>query len=681
MPRSRHAQRPAWPAVLALLLVLAAALAAPATARASDPRVVLAFLPQGGDNNPKPVLDRLDARTRFAIGLVSATQGRSSPEQMVLDVSAGSRTSRAVYDPEDAPLLELVKGGDGSGFIFGWNKALERADSAPAEITPGLLASRIAGGAAYAGVAGRTHVEAAVAADRNGDVAEVSLGPAATLAERAGALLRHHRLVVVGLPTSDKGDEALDDLLRARRAGDLLMVVQTPPRARVPLLLPMAVEGLASSGSLTSTTTRLEGIVAGIDIPVTILRHLGVAVPDGVRGQPIRTEGVRDAAELTAVEARLRVVSGRRTPVLGALVFGWLALVLALGVVADRRGIRAGLRIGALGFLWVPALLLLTGSLAPSRLAEVAIIVVGAFGLGALTDRLMRWPRAPLAPAAVSVVAYCVDLILGSPLIIRSILGVNPRSGSRFYGLGNELEATLTVLLLLGLGALLYGRGRSRRSATIIASAGAVFAVFVGAGQLGADVGGVITVGAGIAAATVVMLPGRPSRRTWLLAAVVPVAALAALALLDLATGGDGHFTRTVLHADSAGSLWDVVKRRYTLAFNVFGLGAMPFIMLVGVLAVAYAVRYRERIYAPLGGSPSWRAAFIGGLTASIAGALFNDSGPLLFAFGVAVLTLATAYVRGDPQLAREEHPVALVRAPAGPAPPPAAAAPRRAGV
>jgi hypothetical protein len=177
------------------------------------------------------------------------------------------------------------------------------------------------------------------------------------------------------------------------------------------------------------------------------------------------------------------------------------------------------------------------------------------------------------------------------------------------------------------------------------------------------------------------MLPGRPSLRTWLLAAVVPVLGLAALALLDLATGGDGHFTRTVLHADSAGSLWDVVKRRYTLAFNVFGLGAMPFIMLVAVLAVAYAVRYRERIYAPLGGSPSWRAALIGGLTASIAGALFNDSGPLLFVFGVAVLTLATAYVRGDPRLAREEHPAPVVRAPAGPAPMPTAAAPRRAEV
>jgi hypothetical protein len=671
MLRPPNALRRACLAVLGL--ALAVGLAGPAAAQARDPRVVLAFLPAGGDNNPEPVLDRLDERSHLAIGLVSATQGRSSPEQTVLDVSAGSRTSRAVYDPEEAPLLELVRGGDGTGFVFGWNKALARADSAPAEIVPGLLASRIPGGAAYAGVAGRTHVEAAVAADRAGDIAAVSLGPAATVARRARGLLRRHRLVVVGLPTSDKGDAALDGLLRDRHPDDLLIVVQTPPRARVPLLLPIGIAGLGANGSLTSTTTRLGGIVAGIDITVTILRHLGLAVPDGVRGQPIRAEGVRDAAELTAVEARLRVVSGRRSPLLGALAFGWLALVLALGVVADRRGVRAGLRIGALGFLWVPPLLLLTGWLAPSRLAEVAIIVVGTFALAALSDRLVRWPRAPLVPAAVSIAAYCADLIFGSPLIIRSILGVNPRSGSRFYGLGNELEATLTVLLLVGLGALLHRCRRSRRSAAIVAATGAVFAVFVGAGQLGADVGGVITVGAGIAAATVMMLPGRPSRRTWLLAAAVPVAALAALALLDLASGGDGHFTRTVLHADSTGALWDVVKRRYTLAFNVFFLGAMPFIMLVGVLAVAYAVRYRERIYAPLRGAPSWRAALVGGLTASIAGALFNDSGPLLFAFGVSVLTLATAYVRGDPALARAEHAAGAVAAPAPPPPVPAA--------
>jgi hypothetical protein len=641
---------PLMAAVAVLLLALAAA--APAGAR---PRAVLVFLPAGGDDNPKPVLDRLDVRPQLALGLVGATQGRYSPQQAALDMSAGSRTSAAVYDPNDPPRLELVVGGDGSGFIFGWSKAVERARTAPAEINPGMLAGQIPGGAAYAGVTGRTHLEAAVAADPDGNVARVSLGPAASLAARVRRLLRRHRFVVAGLPTAAKGDAALDALLRDRRPRDLLLVVQTPQPARAPQLLPAGAAGIpGGDGALTSPSTHLPGIVAGIDLPVTVLHELGLRVPAGVKGQPIRAEGVRDAAALESVEARLRVVSGRRIPTLGALLAAWLALTLALGIAADRRGVRAALRIGALAMLWLLPVLLLTGWLAPTRLVEIAIVVAGSFGLGALTDRLVRWPRGPLVPAAVAVASYAVDLAFGSPLIIRSLLGVNPRSGSRFYGLGNELEATLPLLLLLGIGALLWGRRRSRATAAVFAVAGVVMGIFTGAAQLGADVGGVITVGAGIAAATLLMLPGRPSRRRVALAALVPVAALAALAALELATGGNGHFTRTVLHADSAASLWDVIARRYTLAFNILTLGVMPFITVIAALAVAYALRYRERIYSPLRGSPAWRAALVGGLTAAIAGALTNDSGPLLFVYGVFILACATAYVRGAPTLDSE---------------------------
>jgi len=653
---------PRLAAVLALLLSFAC-LTVASTASARSEHAVLAFLPEGGDDNPDPVLDRFASHRRLAIGLVSATQGRYTPEQTILDISAGSRTSPNVYDPRELPRLELVPGGDGSGFIFGWSKVLVRAKSALAEIEPGLLASQVPGGAAYAGVKGRTHLEAAAAADERGDIAEVSLGTAASLAARVRGLRKRHRLVVVGLPTAAKGNAALVGLLADRRPGDLLILMETPPRAFVPQLLPAAAILAADErGLLHSPTTRLEGIIAAIDIPVTILTGLGLKVPRSVKGQLIDVVGEPEAAALKRIEARLRVVSGRRFPMLGALLFSWASLTLLLGFFADRRGTRAGMRIGALAMMWVLPLLLVTGWLAPGRLVEVASVTGGAFALAALTDRFMRWPRGPLIPAAVSIVAYAADLALGSKLIIRSLLGVNPRSGARFYGLGNELESSLVVLLLVALAALLMrradlevsapfgtGPGRSRRAALVVAGAGVVAAVFVGAGQLGADVGGVITVGAGVAVMTVLLLPGTLSRRTILLGALVPFAAIAGLALLDLATGGNGHFTRTILKADSFGALWDVVERRYALAFNNLRNGAMPFLTILSLLSIAYAARYRERIYEPLRGSPVWRAALAGGATASVVGSLFNDSGPILLVFGVFLLACLTAYVRGAP--------------------------------
>ncbi len=665
MPVPDHVVRLA--AVLALLFTVAGLAAAPAPAWARESRAVLAFLPQGGDNNPKPVLDRLATHPRFALGLVSATQGRYTPVQSLLDISAGSRTSVNVYEPRRPPNLDLVVGGDGSGFIFGWSKALDRARTALAQIQPGLLATKIPGGAAYAGVRGRTHTEAVAAADIEGNVAAVSLGPAADLGERVQRLLRNHRLVVAGLPTAAKGDAVLERLLRDRQPGDLLVVTQTRARSDVPQLLPVgAILADGTRGLLSSPTTRLPGIVAAIDISVTILRTLDLTIPSRVKGLPMRADGTADTVQLTSTAKRLSAVGGRRIPVLFALLFSWASLLLALGLVADRGGIRAGMRIGALAVLWVLPMLLLAGRLAPRRIVEVVIVVGGSFVLAALTDRFVRWPRGPLVPAAVAVVVYGADLVIGSQNIVRSLLGPNPRSGGRFYGLGNELEATLVVLLLVALGAALMrradfdaraapfgaGPGRSRRNAAIVALAGVVAAVFVGAGQLGADVGGVMTVGAGVAVMVVLMLPGSPSRRTIGLAMLVPFAAVAALALLDLATGGNGHFTRTVLKADSATALWDIVARRYTLAFNVLRTGAMPFITVLALLAMAYAIRYRDRIYAPLRGSPAWRAALAGALTSSVVGALFNDSGPILLVFGIFVLACVTAYVRGDPALA-----------------------------
>src|SRR5206468_10877823 len=127
-----------------------------------------------------------------------------------------------------------------------------------------------------------------------------------------------------------------------------------------------------------------------------------------------------DLAALRDMEARLRVVPGRRLPTLAALAIAWLALL----VVA--RGRAWAWRAGCLAVLWGLPVLLLTAALAPSRVAEQLVFALGCLGLGLATDRLVAWPRAPLVPAAVAVVAYLVDLGFGSPLIVRSLFGPNP---------------------------------------------------------------------------------------------------------------------------------------------------------------------------------------------------------------------------------------------------------------
>ena len=667
----------ARPAVLLVSLIGALCLGSPGAAAApspqrlgpslTGPRVVLAFLPLA-EVLPQlpaqtdlelaaepplafvPILDRLDARPQLSIGLSSATQGQYDRTQALLDISQGTRVSLSAYHPKRPAELAFVQTGAGSLFQ-GWLDDGARADGAPADLRPGLLGSLVPGGTAYAGVTGRDQLEAVAAADRAGRIGAVSIGAASDIAARAQALVAHRRFVVVGLPTGFAGDAAVDQLIRTRRPRELLLVMQTPPNLRSPQLLPLGVLGLGGGpGALATDTTHLGGIVAGIDILPTVLAHLHRAVPSVVKGQPMRVEPGRDAAGLRSLADRLRVVLPRRLPALWGALAVWLALLLAGALVADRRGVRWAQRVGALAILWIPSVVLLTAILRPSRGLEIALVSAFAYALAVATERWTPWPRGPAVPATVAIVAFSADLAFGSPLIIRSLLGPNPLFGSRFYGLGNELEATLPALMLVGLAAAMTGAGRSRRAVWTVVGAGLGLGLVAGAGRLGADVGGVITIGAGVAVMAIMLLPGGVTRRALAAAVVAPVLGLLLLAAVDLLTGGNSHFTRTVLRANGSGALWDVVLRRYELAWRQLRRGFTPEAVVIALLAIAVAVKHRGRILASVGGDPAWLAAFGGIAAIGVAGTLFNDSGPILLLFAVFIGACSVAYLRGAPQ-------------------------------
>jgi hypothetical protein len=640
------------PATAVLVALAALGLASPAaTAATAEPRALLAFVPAAAgpgrsDASVAELLRSLERRPQLGIGLESATQGTYGEEQALLDITSGVRVSPTAYQPPRPPALRLEIHG-GAGAIEGWPAAATRARDAPATIRPGLLAGSIPGGAGYAGVAWERTLASVAAADREGRVAEASVGPAGTLVARTLELLARHRFAVATLPARDSR-AALDALLAARAPGDLILVLQEQPDPDVLQFLPIAAAGDGYAGrGLTSKTTHRDGLVTGLDVLPTILRHLGVRVPGHVNGSRIEPGERLSAGELLDLRARYRHVAPRRIRTLEVMLAAW-AIALAACALAGRA--RTGLRVGALAFLWVPSVVLVVGVVDPSStLGEAVLVTVPAFVLAALTDRLVPWPRAPLVPAAITLGVYLVDLATGSNLLTLSMLGPNPRAGARFYGVGNELEPALPILLFVGLAALMTGQERSRRAAATFGLAGLALSLAIGSGLVGADVGGVITGSVGAAVAALLMLPGRVSVR--LAAAVfvlLPAVAVATLALLDLVTGAQSHFARNVLTGHGDASFWDTVQRRYHFAWNSLIRGRMPYVVGLAALTVGAALVYRDRLYARLPGA-AWRAALAGGLAGGVAGALTNDSGPLLFIVAVFVLGVMTVYMLGGP--------------------------------
>jgi hypothetical protein len=629
---------------IALGVLLSLALAPGAAAK----RALVAFIPT--QPAPKmPLLFDLEQRN-FAYGVTSPTIGSYSKRQMLLDMSAGTRIANSAYGrPIGRVDLEY---GPAGGLMRGWFYDRKRAEHAPGDVLPGLFAStleRAGHRVAYAGVIGFEQTEAAVAANRAGDIEQVSLGTIGTFARRTLALWQTADVVVARFPNDDGGLEALDRIVAAKQPDDLVYVVRAPPPGRV-RLLPTGLLGPGYRAKvLYSPTTRRVGLVAATDMAPTVLDFLGIKPPKQMEGRVIEARADGNAEDVRERMARLDVVLGRRGPALRTFAAAFLLMTVALWFARRRAGLRAALRIGFLAALWLPGMALVTAAIAPSRLGELLALALGSLALGAVTDRLLPWPIAPAVPAAIVFGAHAVDLARGSPLIGASLAGPNPKGGARFFGIGNELEAILSLEVLLGLGAALTLVPR-RHVPRMFALGCLIAAGVIGSGRLGADVGGVITLGAGAAGAVLASMGGRLTRKRLLVAALVPVAAVLGLVALDLLTAGGAHLTRTVVHGNGPGEIWDIIQRRARISFNGLGNLGVAITCAIGLVCFAIGVRRRDRLYAPLRDYPAFMAGIWGSFSATVVGALSNDSGPVIFALGFLGLLFATGYVWGRPE-------------------------------
>ncbi len=476
-----------------------------------------------------------------------------------------------------------------------WKAVVERAESAPANIVPGLLGSTLK-------AAGKTY-------------------------EVRGSTLRQ-----------------LPGLVRDLRGNDLLIAIERPPPATNEALA-IGIAGRGFGGNLTSDSTRLDGYVLSTDVAPTILRRLGVSIPSQMSGQPIRSGGAVDVGEVVSLGNRLATISERRGPVIGVSLAVWLVgLALAIAATRGRAG-RPGTRLVGLSVIYLPLLLLAGAALEPSQTAEQLLVMLGAPSLGLLTLVALGGYRALAVASGLTVLAYAVDVVAGSPLTSLSLLGPNPGLGVRFYGIGNELEALLAVLIVAGTGAGLSGfaaRLPPRGCAAAFLVVGIVLSFVFAAGRFGADVGAAIVfpVGAAVSAAAI----AARRRRTALLVVAAPFVAVALLALVDLASGANAHLTRSVLDAGGLNDLADVAQRRLQLSARSFTRPIVFVFMPLVAALVVLAVLRRDRLRAWLRGRPAMRAGLIGAVAATAVGTLANDSGALLLEIGAAYLLVFAGY-------------------------------------
>ena len=202
-----------------------------------------------------------------------------------------------------------------------------------------------------------------------------------------------------------------------------------------------------------------------------------------------------------------------------------------------------------------------------------------------------------LLVAAAIPLAWLVDAAAGAPLAFNNPLGMNAVVAGRFYGVSNTafaLVAGALVVVITGVWEVLDG---GRRSALLVtALLGGAALLVDGAPQLGADVGGALTLVPTLAFLAAGLAGLRLSWRRWLAIGAATVLVVGGFAVVDLLRPGGpthlGRFARQVADGSAAGVLG---RKAYALVGPFITKPVMAAALACAVVIVAAALWWGRR--------------------------------------------------------------------------------------
>ncbi|MGH2590954.1 MAG: hypothetical protein ACRDGW_09180, partial [Actinomycetota bacterium] len=393
-------------------------------------------------------------------------------------------------------------------------------------------------------------------------------------------------------------------------------------------------------GSLTSDSTRRNGVVTGGDVRATLISYLGkapIVAGEFAPGEPIRViDGPPpfDLHERYLAQRRMYVPIGT-----AAALYVTGAGLFAVAFLVWRRSVPTLWRRAA-GWAALSVPMLAAGLLAAGHLPELSyrtaipmVAIVTVFGTLAFSP--LEREDATLVPAGIgiAVLAFFVfEAAIGWTAMLTPLLGGSQLDGGRFHGLPN-------VAIGLLVGASMWIAQRLSTQAGIALAC--VVALFAGLPFVGANLGGAVTLFAAAGLWFAVRERGRLGI-WWGAAAFLGVTGLGsavilvAHALSPVAT----HVTRFERQVEGIAGVLDRYVDRLQVGFDLIARSPAALVPVLGLPVALYVVlRPPAPIRSTFERWPAWRDAVLVTVLAGFVAYLVNDSGPAAagLAFGLAL--------------------------------------------
>ena len=388
--------------------------------------------------------------------------------------------------------------------------------------------------------------------------------------------------------------------------------------ARISRLADDALHARASQ----ATVMRAGALLMGLAVALLVWAAVALRAPKASRREALRRRVTWVAVYLSGLPTALLLVNAAPWWRVGARAgspSGWASLVAVVAAVPVAAGI-VGLVAGIVALVRRrkrphPAV---SPSPSPSALGAAAAETVGspkttsARGEAAVEPppdeadgpepALPSPPRngtslTALLVAAAIPLAWLVDAAAGTPLAFNNPLGMNAVVAGRFYGVSNTAFALVAGALVVVIAGVWEVLGGGRRSALLVtALLGGAALLVDGAPQLGADVGGALTLVPTLAFLAAGLAGLRLSWRRWLAIGAATVLVVGGFAVVDLLRPGEpthlGRFARQVADGSAAGVLG---RKAYALVGPFVTKPIMAAALACAVVIVAAALWWGRR--------------------------------------------------------------------------------------
>ena len=371
-----------------------------------------------------------------------------------------------------------------------------------------------------------------------------------------------------------------------------------------------------------ATVMRAGALLMGLAVALLVWAAVALRAPKASRREVLRRRVTWVAVCLSGLPTALLLVNAAPWWRVGARAgspSGWASLVAVVAAVPVAAGI-VGLVAGIVALVRRrkrphPAV---SPSPSPSALGAAAAETVGSPKTTSARGETTTEPppdeaddpapaSSPPPPSGVSLtallvaaaipLAWLVDAAVGAPLAFNNPLGMNAVVAGRFYGVSNTAFALVAGALIVVIAGVWEVLGGGRRSALLVtALLGGAALLVDGAPQLGADVGGALTLVPTLAFLAAGLAGLRLSWRRWLAIGATTVLVVGGFAVVDLLQPGEpthlGRFARQVADGSAAGVLG---RKAYALVGPFVTKPIMAAALACAVVIVAAALWWGRR--------------------------------------------------------------------------------------